>query len=144
MAESLNSDNFVIGDALIEENELRVLLSGFEPGFIPGLRESLIEEFQNLQEKFHLEQRYIGWWLVGDRNKGDADRVYIFFEKNAMSIRIRLSRQRERDIKAFGYEIQPSRNFQGQAGWITGWKIPYDIPSPKMVHHFFHDALVHE
>lgn len=140
MAEPRKSENFEFGDPLIEENKLRVLLSGFKSGFVMELRETLVSQFPALHEKFHTEQNYIGWWLDGDEESNDADRVYIFFEKDAMSVRIKLTRQREQEIKDLRFDVVPSKNFQGKAGWITGWKIPYDTPL-FMASRFFQDAL---
>lgn len=111
--------------SIFEENSLVI---------INKLRNDLINEFPNLCEKVNINSKYFGF-----STKDNNDAIYIYLQKNKMRIDINISRDKESDLKEF--DIKYKDNFQGQAGWLTGLYIPYDLKHYETIKNLAFEAL---
>jgi len=86
------------------------------------IRKRLYEEVPGLAEKFNSGQnKYFGY------KRGNArDSVYIYVQKKGLLIDVCIPRDFEVDLKRAGFSIEHRENFKGQAGWITGWRVPHN------------------
>jgi len=94
-------------------------LKDYPTSLICLIRERLLKKIPGLTEKFNSNSRYFGYW-IGD----DKDRVYIYVQKEQLVIDSCISSDFATTLKKQGFKVKPRDNFQGQAGWLTGWQVP--------------------
>jgi hypothetical protein len=85
-----------------------------------SIRKSLIKKIPGLTEEFNKHSRYFGYWVGAEK-----DRAYIYIQKKKMVIDLCISRAFAKDLRRAGFRVRPRHNFQGRAGWLTGWHVPY-------------------
>ena len=98
----------------------RRTLKDYPTSLICLIRERLLKKIPELSEKFNSNSRYFGYW-IGD----DKDRVYIYVQKEQLVIDLCISSDFATALKKQGFKVKPRDNFQGQAGWLTGWQVPH-------------------
>ena len=95
-------------------------LQAYPTSLITLVREKLQKKIPGITEKFNSNSRYFGYW-IGD----DKDRVYIYVQKKKLVIDLCISSDYATALKKQGFKVKPRDNFQGQAGWLTGWYVPH-------------------
>ena len=96
-------------------------LKNYPTSLIRLIRGSLQKKMPRLSEKFNSNSRYFGYW-IGD----DKDRAYIYVQKHNLVIDLHIESSYVSELEKEGFVIKPRDNFQGQAGWLTGWHVPHD------------------
>jgi spermidine/putrescine-binding protein len=86
------------------------------------IRERLVKEIPAIKEKVNTYmQCYFGYW------KGqDKDRAYLYLQDKCLRIDLCISRDNEEAIKEAGFKVHFVNNYQGIAGWLTGWQVPHN------------------
>lgn len=84
------------------------------------IRKSLLKSIPQLVEKFTVSQHRFGYGKCYDK-----DRAYIYVQKKDLRIDLCISREHEKDLQNQGYIVKYQNNFQGRAGWLTGWYVPH-------------------
>ncbi len=92
------------------------------------IRKSILEKVPDLSEKFNQGGLYFGY-RVGNCK----DKAYIYVQKKNLIIDLCISRNFTKELKKSGFELKHRDNFQGRAGWLTGWRIPQSTLNPKRV-----------
>ena len=81
------------------------------------LRKDLEKRTTNIREKFNIKSRYFGYGL-----EGSSDRVYIYVQRKKLVVDIDIHINQIKKQKEFTFSSR--NNYQGRAGWVTGWEIP--------------------
>ena len=117
------------GYGLVEDYKWEAYLNKYPDGLIRQIRLKLAKRLHGLNEKFNYKSKYFGYCL-----KDGADKLYIFIQKKNLCIRVCISRDDyEGKIRRAGFEIRYSHNFQGRAGWLTGWYVPHSTKNINVV-----------
>jgi len=116
------SENVRIAESgLLEERFWRSDLKRYETGFLGKIRQALLQKVPGLAEKYNRGKvKYFGY-----RREGRKDSVYVYVQKKGLRIDLNLPRNFEDDLKQAGFTIKHQENFQGKAGWLTGWRVPH-------------------
>ena len=115
------SKNVILADAgLLKDSVWKQALQGYSTFLVSSIRKKLLSEIPKIAEKFNTNSRYFGYWTGTDK-----DRAYIYVQKKGLRIDLCISREFEIDLRKAGYKVGYVNNFQGRAGWLTGWKIPH-------------------
>jgi hypothetical protein len=123
---------------LRSDEEIRRFLHGRPTELIFHLREQLARGFPHLREKINPTK---GGAYLAYGNKG-TDALYLYVSKKWIRIVIDLPTSRSDDLKRIGFEVlEPNKGWQGIAGWITGWKVPYDTKNVDTVVAWAREAL---
>lgn len=101
-------------------------LRNYPTDLLTLIRKSLLEKVPDLGEKFNPTGLYFGY-RVGNRK----DQAYIYVQKKNLIIDLCISRNFTTELKKPGFEVKHRDNFQGRAGWLTGWRIPQSTLNPK-------------
>ena len=108
------------------------------------IRNELEESVPGLAEKFNPTTpglQYFGY-KVRDRDAAKHDfsktcyssaKVKIYVQKERIRIDLAISRKFEQELQKAGYEVRYSNNYQGRAGWLTGWYVPHSTKDIKKV-----------
>ena len=121
---------------LLEETVWKRALQGYPTSLMCSIREKLQKGIPGLNEKFNTHLRYFGYWKGAEK-----DKAYIFVQKKALCIRLCISRDYEDEIRRDGFEIRYSHNFQGRAGWLTGWRVPQSTTNIQAVMKWLYKAF---
>jgi len=123
---------------LVKDDMWKEHLDGFETGLVVKIRKRLLEEVPGLAEKFNSGQnKYFGY------KRGNArDSFYIYVQKKGLLIDVCIPRDFEVDLKRAGFSIKHRENFQGRAGWITGWRVPHDWEAVNEITKWLRISLV--
>ncbi|MFC1893915.1 hypothetical protein ACFLYR_07865, partial [Chloroflexota bacterium] len=97
-------------------------MDGYNTELIEWLREELAKRIPRLSDSFNLKGKYFGF-----RIHDSKDRMYIYAQKNKLVIDILLPLNYKHDVEVLGFIVTLRQNFQGGAGWLTGWDIPFDL-----------------
>jgi len=129
------SKNIESADEGLVENEvweksLKKSLQYRDIAFLRSIRESLNEKISGLTEEFNKKSRYFGYWTGTDK-----DRAYIYVQKKRLRIDLLISRKFEEQIcqEDEDFEVHHVNNYQGRAGWLTGWYVPYSTKNINVV-----------
>jgi len=115
------SKNIESGDVgLVKDVVWKKSLQDKDIALLCSIRKSLIKKIPGLTEEFNKQSRYFGYWIGDER-----DNAYIYVQKKGLRIDLNISRKFEKDIRKEGFNIKYINNYQGRAGWLTGWKIPH-------------------
>jgi len=95
-------------------------LENYPTDLVCSIRKQLMKNIPGLTEKFNTNSRYFGYSTGTDK-----DRAYIYVQKKGLRIDLHISRDFEANLKEEGFEVHFVNNFQGRAGWLTGWRVPY-------------------
>ena len=104
---------------LLNDTIWRCTLKNYPISLICLIRERLLKKIPGLTEKFNSNSRYFGYW-IGD----DKDRVYIYVQKKQLVIDLCISSDFTTTLNNQEFRVKARDNFQGQAGWLTGWQVP--------------------
>lgn len=113
---------------LLNRSVWRRSLEDYPTSLICQIREELSKRVPNLREKFNSNSRYFGF-CKGE----DEDRAYIYVQKKNLSIHLCISRDYAKELRKAGFEIRYVNNFQGRAGWLTGWRVPHSAKNLRTV-----------
>jgi len=103
-------------------------LQNRDTALLCSIRKSLIKKIPGLTEDFNKQSRRFGYW------KGcDADKAYIYVQKKDLRIDLCISREHEKDLQKQGYIVKYQNNFQGRAGWLTGWHVPHSTEDLEQI-----------
>jgi len=105
---------------LLEDTVWKRTLQGYPIPLVCSIREKLLQRIPGITEKFNSNSRYFGYW-TGD----DKDRIYIYVQKENLVIDLHIEPSYVSELEKEGFVIKPRDNFQGQAGWLTGWQVPH-------------------
>jgi hypothetical protein len=109
---------------LLPEKVWDGLLSDYDTRFVRWLREELAIRVDGLTEKFNDAR---GRHYFGYSSAGLPDWLYIWVQKRKLVVDVKLSGERVGQLRSLGFTVSLRRNWQGRAGWLTGWDIPYDL-----------------
>jgi len=117
------SDNvFIAAKGLVPVSVWQVVLTESEGSLVGKIRQALLKSVPDVAEKFNGGKlKYFGY------QRGDSsDAAYIYIQKKGLLIDIRIPRDFEEDLRRAGFEVKYRSNFQGRAGWLTGWHVPHN------------------
>lgn len=109
---------------LLNDKMWQRTLKNYPISLVCKIRERLLKKIPGLTEKFNTNSRYFGYWR--DEEK---DNAYIYVKKKTLRIDLCINRDDyEKKISKAdaNFEIRYSHNFQGRAGWLTGWYVSHD------------------
>jgi hypothetical protein len=109
------------------------------PDLAQRIRQELAARVTGLAEKVNVGSLYFGF-----RKGRGSDALYIYVQKKNLLIDIRLSRAHVGQLKAEGYEVRERRNYQREAGWLTGWRIRQNDGKPLAAVRWMLAALAHD
>lgn len=113
---------------LFEDTVWKRALQGYPTSLVCSIREKLLKNIPGITEKFNSNSRYFGYW-IGD----DKDRIYIYVQKQKLVIDLCISSDFATTLKKHDFKVKPRDNFQGQAGWLTGWYVPHSTTNVDLV-----------
>jgi hypothetical protein len=113
---------------LLEDNKWRRSLKNCPTELLCRVRRELARRVPGLNEKFNRRCCYFGYW-----SRDGEDRLYLFVQKKRLSILLRISRDFEKAIHKNGFEVHFINNFQGRAGWLTGFRVLHDTKNVNTV-----------
>jgi len=113
---------------LLNDTTWRRTLKDYPTSLICLIRERLLKKIPGLTEKFNSNSRYFGYW-IGD----DKDRVYIYVQKEQLVIDLCISSDFATTLNKQGFRVKARDNFQGRAGWLTGWQVPQSTTDVNFV-----------
>jgi len=114
---------------LLKDSMWRRTLENYPTDIVCSIREQLLKKVPGLTEKFNTNSRYFGYWTATD----ETDRAYIYVQKSEVRIDLYVGRRFEAQLHRAGFEVRYVNNFQGRAGWLTGWRVPHTTTSIKTV-----------
>ena len=94
-------------------------LQGYSMKVLDTIRKGLAKAIAELSEKFNTGSLYFGYNIGADE-----DSAYIYVQKKNLVIDLHIDPSYVSLLEKEGYIIKPRDNFQGQAGWLTGWQVP--------------------
>ncbi len=121
---------------LLNDMTWRRTLKDYPTSLICLIRERLLKKIPGLTEKFNSNSRYFGYW-IGD----DKDRVYIYVQKEQLVIDLCISFDFATTLNKQGFRVKTRDNFQGQAGWLTGWHVPHSAEDLEQIVHWLCKAF---
>lgn len=124
------------GGGLLDDTQWKIHLSGYSTELLEKIRKRLKNTVRGLCEKFNRDSRYFGF-----RKGKDADRVYIYVQKKGLRIDLCIDRKYENELRRAGFIVDYVNNYQGQAGWLTGWKMPNSCTDIRTVIYWIEKAF---
>jgi len=113
---------------LLKNSVWKPKLKNYRTDLVCSIREKL-DEVQGLTEKFNTNSRYFGYWIGTNK-----DRAYIYVQKKGLRIDLNISPDSEKaKLEKEGFEVRFNNNFQGRAGWLTGWRVPHTTSIEKVM-----------
>lgn len=122
---------------LLEDAVWKAYLKDYPIELVSRIRNELKDHIYGLAEKLNRNSRYFGY-RVGK----SADKVYIYVQKEKLRIDLCIGREHEEEIRTAGFDIVYVDNFQGRAGWLTGWQIPQSTLNLKPVMKWLYRAFL--
>ena len=131
--------NYVIRSesGLLEDAVWKAYLNDYPIELVSRIRNELKDHIYGLAEKLNRNSRYFGY-----RMGKSADKVYIYVQKEKLRIDLCIGREHEEEIRTAGFDIVYVDNFQGRAGWLTGWQIPQSTLNLKPVMKWLYRAFL--
>ena len=105
---------------LLNDRVWQRTLQGYPTSLLCSIRQILRKKVPGITESFNTNSRYFGYWVGTEK-----DTAYIHVQKKKLRIDLCISRDFEAAIRKAGFKIRYSHNFQGRAGWLTGWQVPH-------------------
>ncbi len=118
----------VADTGLLDKPQWSHWLRNYPTELILEIRRQLQQRVPNITEKFNMRSRYFGY-----HKAGDSDVLYIAIQKRRLCIFLRIDRKYEDELRQQGFTVSHIHNFQGRAGWLTGWQVPHDTEKPEVV-----------
>jgi len=113
---------------LVKDIVWKKSLQGRDTALLCSIRKSLIKKIPGIAEEFNKQSRYFGYWQGTEK-----DKAYIYVQKKNLRIDLCISRKHEKDLQNQGYIVKYHNNYQGRAGWLTGWLVPHSKKDVKLV-----------
>jgi hypothetical protein len=113
---------------LVEDSVWKRTLKKYPTDLVCSIRVQLLKEVPGLIEKFNTNARYFGY-----SGETDKDRAYIYVQKKDLRIDLHISQDSKAELEKAGFEVRFIDNFQGKAGWLTGWRVPHTTKNIKTV-----------
>jgi hypothetical protein len=113
---------------LIKDGVWKNILQSYPSTLIKTIRQRLIAEIPNLNEKFNTKSRYFGYYT-----KDNEDRLYIYVQREKLVVDLCIQADLKDALIAQGFQVRPRDNFQAKHGWLTGWEIPQTTLNIKPV-----------
>ena len=135
------SENIIsANDGLLEDKVWEKYLKDPEIDYICSLRKSLDnKKIHGLTEAFNKKLRYFSYWTGTDK-----DRAYIYVQKKGLRIDlcIKNKKKNEKEIRKIeDFKVKFVNNFQGRAGWLTGWYAKYSTKNINLVIEYLSKAI---
>ena len=105
---------------LLADSYWRSDLRDYPTELLCSIRKSLLKSMPRLIEKFNTGFLYFGYSL-----EESEDKAYIYVQKKNLRIDLCISPNFSEDLSRLGFSIRHHDNFQGKAGWLTGWYVPH-------------------
>lgn len=113
---------------LLADTYWRSDLRDYPTELLCRIRKSLLKSIPQLVEKFNTGSLYFGYSL------GESeDKAYIYVQKKNLRIDLCISPNFSEDLNRLGFSIRHHDNFQGQAGWLTGWYVPHSTTDIDLI-----------
>ena len=103
-------------------------LRNYPTDLLTFIRKALLEKVPDLVEKFNPTSLYFAY-----RVRNSKGRAKICVQKKILIIDLYINRNFTKELKQAGFEVKHRNNFQGRAGWLTGWRIPQSTQNLKPV-----------
>jgi len=116
------------GQGLVDTSHWVDCLEGYPTDLLSKIRRQLQLNVEGLSEKFNRNSRYFGYSRVGG-----SDVLYIYVQKQQLRIDLKISRECDAQLQRLGFAVNYVNNFQGRAGWLTGWEVPHDTDRTEIV-----------
>lgn len=113
---------------LTDESSWAECLDGYPTELLSEIRHRLLSNIDELEEKFNSKSRYFGY-----SRAASSDVMYIYAQKKHLRIDLNISRENEDFLRESGFTVKYVNNFQGRAGWLTGWQVPHDTQDIDIV-----------
>lgn len=113
---------------LLKDSAWKRTLRHYPTDLVCSIRKDLARRIPGLSEKFNRRCRYFGYWKGNDK-----DRLYMFVQKKNLCVLLCIGRKYEKEIRKAGFKVRHINNFQGRAGWLTGWYIPQETKDIKPI-----------
>ena len=126
----------IANTGLLSEEYWKPSLKGYPLSLTLEIRKQLRSNIKGIAEKYNRNSRYFGY-----RQKEGPDAVYIYIQKKGLRIDLRIDREFEDELKRAGFKVKYINNFQGRAGWLTGWKVPHDTKKLKFIMRMLYKAF---
>ena len=120
---------------LLKDVEWKKFLQDRNTTLLCSIRKSLASKISGLTEKFNKQSRYFGYWIGTDK-----DRVYIYVQKKGLRIDLFIKKNNSKEIRK-RFKVKFVNNFQGKAGWLTGWYVPYSTKNINFVVQYLSKAF---
>lgn len=116
-------------NGLVKDSVWRRILEDYPTDIVCSIREQLLKKVPGLTEKFNTNSRYFGYWTAMD----ETDRAYVYVQKRELRIDLCVARRFEPELRRAGFEVRYVNNFQGRAGWLTGWRVPHTTKDTRAI-----------
>jgi hypothetical protein len=122
--------NLLTSDAgLVAEDRWDRALAMYDLTLIREIRTRLAKRVDNLNEKVNVGRSPYFSYSAGN----GTDAVTLWLQMEVLIVDVRLSPSHATDLRRMRYEVRPRNNWQGGAGWLTGWRIPLDTKDIKNI-----------
>lgn len=106
-------------NGLLADNAWKSKLRRYPTSLVCSIRAALADRVPGVTEKFNSNSRYFGY-----RIETDKDRAYIYVQKKKLVVDLCISPNFTKKLRHMGFKVKFRNNFQGRAGWLTGWQVP--------------------
>jgi len=131
------SKNVTIAESgLVDDSVWKRSLKGRPVDLICQIRQKLLDENFNLNEKFNCNSRYFGYCIGQDK-----DKVFIYVQKKDLRIDLCIGRENEDKLTATGFNVKYVNNYQGRSGWLTGWHVPHNTKDTSTMMRWINKAF---
>ena len=103
-------------------------LRGYPTALLLDIRCFLRRHVDGLAEKFNTKSRYFGY-----AGADGSDVLYLYVQKQGLQIDLNIDRAHEDELRQSGFTVNHVNNYQGRAGWLTGWQVPHDTQNIEIV-----------
>jgi len=123
------SSNVILADTgLLKDSVWKHALQGHPTTLVCSIRKKLTKKLPKVAEKFNTNSHYFGYWTGMGK-----DRAYIYVRKKDLRIDLCISQKFEIDLRKAGFKVRYINNFQGRAGWLTGWYVPHSVEKAETI-----------
>jgi hypothetical protein len=113
---------------LLKDGVWKKILQSYPTTLIKTIRQRLIAEIPNLNEKFNTKSRYFGYYT-----KDNEDRLYIYVQKEKLVVDLCIQSNLKDTLVTHGFQFRPRDNFQAKHDWLTGWHVQQSTTDVKTV-----------
>ncbi len=129
--------DMALASGLLADGDL-AQISAYPSELLTTIRRHLSAKCSRLSEKFNPNSKYSGY------SNGGSDGLYLYLQKSGLCIDIRLSVDREDELRSMGFDVRSRNNYQARMGWLTGWRVPYETSRVDEILSRLQEALTSE